>query len=252
MYATGAMAQMATLVRVDICPDQLARHPARVAIAADAAQAARALLSALGPDMPDPEADHARAAAARAAAWDEIGPKMRAEVQCLDAIRDAVPGAMIVGDSTQPVYAGNLFYDHDRPGGWFNSATGYGALGYAIPASIGAAVACPDVPVICLTGDGGAQFSLAELMCAVQENLPVTFVIWNNRGYGEIATAMRDAGIEPIGCDPVPPGFADIARACGIPYAVIGPDPKAIGTALRRLRGEAGPAMLEIVVDVPF
>lgn len=251
MYATGGMARPGTLVRVDICPDQLARHPARVAINADAADAALALLSVLGPEAPDPQAGHTRAAAARSAAWDEIGPKMRAEVRCLDAIRDAIPGALIVGDSTQPVYAGNLYYDHDRPGGWFNSATGYGALGYAIPAAIGAAVARPDLPVLCLTGDGGAQFSLAELMTAAQESLPITFVIWNNRGYGEIATAMRDAGIEPIGCDPAPPGFAAIAQACGMPHAATAPDPAALASALGRLRDGNGPAMLEILVDGP-
>jgi acetolactate synthase-1/2/3 large subunit len=251
MYATGDMARMDALVRVDICPDQLARHPARVAIAADAAEAAGALLSALGPGGADSEPGRARAAAARTAAWDEIGPKMRAEVRCLGAIRDAVPDSLVVGDSTQPVYAGNLYYDHDRPGGWFNSATGYGALGYAIPAAIGASVACPDVPVVCLTGDGGAQFSLAELMTAAQEKLPITFVIWNNRGYGEIATAMREAGVEPIGCDPAPPSFEAVARACGMPHAAIAPDPKAIASALGRLSGGEGPAMLEIIVDGP-
>jgi acetolactate synthase-1/2/3 large subunit len=248
MYATGGMARLDALVRVDICPDQLARHPSRVAVEADAAEAALALLSALGPEASAPDSGGARAAAARAAAWDEIGPKMRAEVRCLDAMRDAVPGALIVGDSTQPVYAGNLYYDHDRPGGWFNSATGYGALGYAIPAAIGAAVARPDVPVLCLTGDGGAQFSLPELMTAAQERLPVTFVIWNNRGYGEIAASMRDAGTEVIGCDPAPPDFADVARACGMPHACVSAEPAEAAMALLRLRAKPGPAILEVRV----
>ena len=57
----------------------------------------------------------------------------------LDSLRDTLPEAFVVGDSAQPVYAGNLCYDHDRPGGWFNAATGFGALGYAIPAAIGRA-----------------------------------------------------------------------------------------------------------------
>ncbi len=60
------------------------------------------------------------------------------------------PGAIIVGDSTQPVYAGNLWYDHDRTGGWFNAATGFGALGFAPGAAVGAALAAPGTPVICL------------------------------------------------------------------------------------------------------
>ncbi len=68
----------------------------------------------------------------------------------VEAMRDAMPGAMIVGDSTQPVYAGNLYYDHDRPAGWFNAATGYGALGFGPGAAVGAALGAPGVPVICL------------------------------------------------------------------------------------------------------
>ena len=43
----------------------------------------------------------------------------------VETIRAALPRAILVGDSTQPVYAANLFYNHDRPGGFFNAATGY-------------------------------------------------------------------------------------------------------------------------------
>jgi acetolactate synthase-1/2/3 large subunit len=67
MYGTGGMPRLPSLVRVDICPDQLARHPARVAIEADAAEAAHALLAALGTGAPDPASARARAAAARSA-----------------------------------------------------------------------------------------------------------------------------------------------------------------------------------------
>ena len=92
---------------------------------------------------------------------------MQAQVRAVEMIRDTLPGAIIVGDSTQPIYAANLYYDHDRPGGWFNAATGFGALGYGPPAAIGAALAVPDAPVVCLTGDGGFQFTLPELGAAL-------------------------------------------------------------------------------------
>jgi acetolactate synthase-1/2/3 large subunit len=189
----------------------------------------------------------ARAAATRAAARAEIGAAMGAQVAILEAMRVAVPGAFIVGDSTQPVYAGNLWYDHDLAGGWFNAATGYGALGYGIPAAIGAAVGRPDRPVICLTGDGGAQFALAEMMVAVQERLPVTFVIWNNRGYREIAEAMAGAGVPVIGCDPVPPDFAALAAAFGMPHVAVEAVPAAVAGALKS--GGEGPRMVEVVVE---
>ena len=102
---------------------------------------------------------------------------MRAICDILEAAREAVPGALMVGDSTQPVFAGNLCYDHDRTSGWFNTAKGFGAPGYGVPEAIGAAFAAPDAPVICLVGDGGAQFCLPEQMVAVDESMPIIFVI---------------------------------------------------------------------------
>ena len=94
--------------------------------------------------------------------------RCRRSSTAVETIRDTLPGSIIVGDSTQPIYAANLYYDHDRPGGWFNAATGFGALGYGPPAAIGAALAVPDAPVVCLTGDGGFQFTLPELAAAVE------------------------------------------------------------------------------------
>ncbi|EBA15560.1 hypothetical protein RSK20926_15121 [Roseobacter sp. SK209-2-6] len=245
MYATGTMARMPGLIRVDLCPDQLARHEAEIAIEGDAAEVTSALLSLLEGNDPAGEGS-ARAAKARAGAMEEIGADMRAACEVLDAMRDAVPEALMVGDSVYPIYAGNLYYDHDRPGGWFNAATGFGALGYGIPAAIGASLADPSAPVICIVGDGGAQFSLPELMCAVDEKLPITFVIWNNHGYQEIATSMQDADVKVVGCDPTPPDFEFVARSCGMPFQRIKSDPHMVSEALQQAQGVPGPRMVEI------
>ncbi len=247
MFATGKMADMASLIRIDACPDQLARHTAEIAIPGDAAATVPALLAGLSDRTPATDGP-GRAARARTAAWDEIGPEMRTATTILNAMRDAVPNALMVGDSTHIIYAGNLWYDHDRPGGWFNAATGYGALGYGIPAAIGAAVAAPGASVICLLGDGGAQFSLPELMCAVDENLPITFVVWNNSGYQEIATSMRAVGVKVVGCDPTPPDFEFVARSCNIPFWRITPDPGAVTAALLSAQTHDGPRLIEIRV----
>jgi acetolactate synthase-1/2/3 large subunit len=188
----------------------------------------------------------ARAAAARAAAWAELSPAMVGQVAMLEAMRAAVPGAIIVGDSTQPVYAGNLCYDHDRAGGWFNAATGYGALGFAPGAAVGAALAAPGTPVICLTGDGGLQFSPGELRTALDERLPVTFVVWNNAGFQEIADAMADAGTEVIGCTPSPLNLRPFAEACDLPFTSVGQDPAALRQAL--VARPPGPNLIEVRV----
>jgi len=177
MYATGSFPELSGMIRVDIDGAQLARHFAALTLQADAA----ALLPKLHPPAPAPDGPE-RAAAARQAAWAALTPEYRDEVQLLQKLRDAVPGAIFVGDSTQIAYAGNLFYSHDRPGGWFNAATGYGALGYGIGAAVGAAIADPDARVFCLTGDGGLMFHPGELRTARDEGANVTFVVFNERG----------------------------------------------------------------------
>ncbi|WP_281972276.1 5-guanidino-2-oxopentanoate decarboxylase [Ruegeria faecimaris] len=245
MYATGTMAEMPYLIRVDLCPDQLKRHAADIAIVGDAAMAAAELVDRFAAS-PKSANGAARAATSRQNAVEEIGPEMQALLAVLNAMRDAVPNAIMVGDSAYPIYAGNLYYDHDRPGGWFNAATGFGALGYGIPAAIGAALADPDAPVICIAGDGGAQFSLPELMCAVDEKLPITFVIWNNHGYQEIATSMQAVGVTVLGCDPTPPDFENVARSCGMPFWRTGPDPLDVAQALLSAQSQDGPRLVEI------
>lgn len=248
MYQVGGVPEFKGLVRIDVSAEQLDRHPASHKLCGKVEQILPLLLDALG-DATANASGAERAEAARIAARAEIGEAMRLQLDLLDTIRDAVPNAILVGDSTQPVYAGNLYYDHDRPGGWFNSATGFGALGFAIPASIGAALADPSARVICITGDGGAQFTLPELMTAVDEKLPILFIIWNNRAYGEIASAMADAGVTVIGCDPTPPDFGKIAEACSMPFRHCAMNPQALLDALKNSDHLTGPAMIEIVMD---
>jgi acetolactate synthase-1/2/3 large subunit len=170
---------------------------------------------------------------------------MFSQLDMIEVIRDAMPNSIIVGDSTQPVYAANLYYDHDRPRGWFNAATGYGALGFAPGAAVGAAIAAPGVPVVCLIGDGGLQFSPGELRTAVDEKLPITYIVWNNAGFREIEEALRQAKVETIiGCNPSPLDMEHFAMACDMVFASVPPDPDQLGELL--ITPHDGPRFLEV------
>lgn len=237
MYGDGGLADMSAVLRVDICPAQLSRHPARFALEGDAA----ALLPRLQP-APLQGDGALRAANARAASYAALPAGYREQVALLAALRAARPGALMVGDSTQIVYAGNLYHDHDRPGGWFNAATGYGALGYAPGAAVGAALAAPGVPVLALIGDGGLMFSPGEMVTVAELDLDVTFLVFNNHGFGEIAQAMRAAGAEVIGCHPRPVDMQAFARACGLTFARCQLD--GVVAALTR-----GPRLIEVTLD---
>jgi acetolactate synthase-1/2/3 large subunit len=250
MYGDGCFLFPTNLVRIDVDQDQLSRHPATVSLQADSAVALAALGEKIEAEGKGTGRDSGaqRAYVARQKALAELDPTMRGQVTFIEAMRDALPGAIIVGDSTQPIYAANLCYDHDRPGGWFNAATGFGALGFGPPAAIGAALAAPGAPVVCLTGDGGFQFTLAELGAATDAGTPVIFVVWNNRGYREIETSMRAVGVEPVGVSPAPPDFCKLAEAYGIGAERLS-SVEGLGPALKKARSMDEPYLIEIVVD---
>ena len=105
-------------------------------------------------------------------------------------------------------------------------------------------MAAPGVPVVCLIGDGGLQFSPGELRTAVDEGLNISFVVWNNAGFREIAEGMAAVGAQVIGCDPSPLKMAPFAAACDLPFVSVANDPGALRAAL--LSGLSGPRMIEV------
>ena len=246
MYADNGFPVLESLIRIDIDPAQLARGPqAALSILSSAESAAADLLATIGSGNRLQGDGAKRADTTRQAAWAELTPKMQVEIGILDKIRDTLPGAIIVGDSTQAVYAGNLYYEADRPNGWFNAATGYGALGYGPPAAIGAAIADTHAPVVCLAGDGGLQFTLAEIGSAKDAGANVIFLVWNNDGYGEIESYMVENGIEPEGVKPSAPDFLKIAEAYGLPAKRLAHVDE-LRPALIEMRRHAGPSLIEI------
>ncbi|MCB4770377.1 5-guanidino-2-oxopentanoate decarboxylase [Ancylobacter sp. Lp-2] len=243
MYADGAFPPLASFVRVDIDALQLSREPrAALPVLSTVEAAVEGLLPLVSAHAGD---GAARAQAAREAAWNGLSAKIRTEIDVIESIYRALPEAIIVGDSTQPVYAGNLYLDTARPLSWFNAATGFGALGYGPPAAVGAAIGAPGRPVVCLTGDGGFQFSLAEIGSAADAGATVIFLVWNNDGYQEIETYMLDCGIEPEGVKPSAPDFAAIAGAYGVPALSLA-DVAELGPALAAAAQRNGPSLIEI------
>lgn len=244
MYADGGFPVLRNLIRTDIDAAQLARGPhAALSILSGAKTATASILAFLPGHAPKDGV--ARAEVARKAALKELTAKIRTEIAVVDSVYKALPDCTIVGDSTQAVYAGNLYCDAPRQRSWFNSATGYGALGYAPPAAVGAAVADPSRPVVCLVGDGGFQFSLAEIGSAVDVQARVIFLVWNNDGYQEIESYMIDSGVTPEGVRPSAPDFILAAKAYGIEaerLASVADLPRALADAGTR----NGPSLIEI------
>ncbi|MFO1468679.1 MAG: thiamine pyrophosphate-dependent enzyme, partial [Steroidobacteraceae bacterium] len=149
------------------------------------------------------------------------------------------------GDSTQPVYAGNLAYSAASPRSWFNSSSGFGTLGYALPAANGASLAQPRRPVVALAGDGGLQFTLQELGTLRDLGGWVALIVWNNRGFGEIKTSMIDAGVAPTAVDLAPPALDRLAQAYDLPYLKVS-RVAGLGEAIGEFARRRAPMLIEI------
>jgi len=145
---------MGKLIRVDIESEQLSRNAlAALPICADAGLTLDALYRALAGQQAHFERSGRIVAELRQRCDEDLPDNYRPHQRMMDVIDQALPGAIIVGDSTQPVYGANLFYEPDLPRSYFNSSTGYGTLGYALPAALGAKLAAGARPVVSLKGN---------------------------------------------------------------------------------------------------
>jgi len=203
------------LIRIDIDPLQLVtQFPSAQPIVADAKLAAAALVSALGRGKQE-RGGAGRAKAVRAAVDEGLWPACRTHRRIMEIVDEALPNAIVAGDQTEPVYCANQFYEAAAPRSYFNSSTGYGTLGYGLPAAFGAKLGAPHRPVVALMGDGGIQFSIQEIASAVEASIPAAILVWNNASYGEIKAFMAERDIPQIGVDIFAPDFVTVARGLG-------------------------------------
>ena len=210
----GPLAMGARLIRIDVDPAQVLTnaHP-DIALVGDAGETLERLLALSAPSDGD--------GWARAEGWRErMSEEIRAESApwewVLAPLADALDErGVLAGDSAMVCYygaAGRLPGQRPR---CFLYPTGYGTLGYGLPAGIGAKLARPDDPVVVLIGDGGIMFTVGELAAAAQLGLALPVIVVDNAGYGEIRTEMRERGDEPVAVDIPSPDFPSLARALG-------------------------------------
>ena len=123
-------------------------------------------------------------------------------------------------------------------------------LGWAYAAALGAQAAAPDDTVLAVMGDGGALFTLGELATAVEHELPVCLLVYNNRSYGIIAE-VQDllCGGRRFGTDLEQPDFVAAARAFGMDASRTD-TPEELEDALREHAGTGVPSLIEARVGI--
>ncbi len=180
-------------------------HAARLAILADATPALEAIAAGFS----------GKTAAKETAPPTEDSPLRRMLAKVLGIIRESLPeDTVIASDMTQIAYAANEIFPVSRPRTWIHPV-GFGTLGFALPAAIGAKIAVGDTPVAALAGDYGLQYTLNELGTAVEHRLPLPVLLWNNDALGQIRDNMADNGIQPNAVTLLNPDFMALGRAYG-------------------------------------
>ena len=234
------------MIRIDLDPAKLAdQYGAEVPVWGDARASLEAIAAGLKRRQgwrtaAGPAANH------RAKIEQSFNAPARARLSALTAIRAAVPAEGVVfSDQTQIAYLGNFAYAADRPGSWFHPC-GYGALGFALPAALGAKIAQPERAVVALAGDFGLQFTFQDFMTAVELELSLPVVVWNNAALGQIRDDMQAAGIPPIGVVARNPDFLAVARAFG-GEGIRARNPAELTEAIRRALARKGPTLIEAV-----
>ncbi|WP_086561889.1 thiamine pyrophosphate-binding protein [Streptomyces africanus] len=190
-------------------------HPA-LGIHADARLAVQALLETVS-ERADPTApERVRALLAKVA--DRIAAQeLTLEQDVLASVRRALPAdSPSFWDMTILAYWAWSAFDAKGPN-HMHSAQGAGGLGYAFPAALGAAAADPTRPVLAVSGDGGALYSIAELATAKQYDLPVTWLIVDDGGYGILREYMTDAFGEATATELTRPDYVALAESFGVP-----------------------------------
>lgn len=232
------------LLRVDIDAAQLVGNQRpHLALVSDAGEFARALLVHFPNTLPHNGAH--TVAQLRAELALERDPAFSPFYPLYTALETHLPHATLVGDSTATVYAGNHIVSLPKARHYFNASTGYGTLGYALPAALGAKLGRPHSPVVALMGDGGIMFTVAELSTMVDEQLNIVVLIWNNTGYDEIRRAMDKASVARIGVNVPPPDFAALSHSVRAAYQRVH-NPAELG---QQLQGWTQTAPLIIEID---
>ncbi|MFD7855880.1 thiamine pyrophosphate-binding protein [Streptomyces microflavus] len=164
------------------------------------------------------------------------------EQQVLAAVREALPDASpSFWDMTILAYWAWSAFDARRPN-TMHSAQGAGGLGYGFPAAIGAASADPTTPVLAVSGDGGAMYSIAELATARQYDLPLTWLIVDDGGYGILREYMTGAFGEASATELSRPDFVALAESFGVP--AVRTTPESLAADLGKALAAPGPSVV--------
>jgi acetolactate synthase-1/2/3 large subunit len=248
------------LIQIDIDPAEIGRnYPVEIGVVADAtlavtaiADAAQEFTSTGRPEL------RATIAAERRQLFSASRERGRADdfplrpERILADLSDALPAdAVLVTDVGWNKNGVAQCYELP-PEGRFVTPGGLSTMGFGPAAAIGVQLADPDRVVVALIGDGGLSAQLPAVPMAVEQGLPVIFLVMNNRAHGTIADLQAANFGRSFGCEfrdpagePYSPDFAAFGRACGADGYLV-EEPGDLRAALREAVRRRRPAVLDV------
>jgi acetolactate synthase-1/2/3 large subunit len=165
-----------------------------------------------------------------------------------DLWRETGGGALVVTDVGQHQMWEAQYYHHETPRSLLTSG-GLGTMGFALPAAIGAKMACPESEVWVVVGDGGFQMTMAELATVVQEELDINIAIINNGYLGMVRQWQEFFYDRRYAATPMlSPSFCKVADAYGIKTVRV--ETRAgVVPAVQAARAHKGPMLIDFAVE---
>ena len=229
-----------------------ANYPADVRLVGDAKLALKMLNEALASIHRPLNASQVEAAKeqkfAKFQALAESSDKpIKPERMVAELTRALDPDAIVVADAGTPCPYFSAYYPVRRAGRSFFSNRAHGALGYSMPAAMGAHFARPELKCIAVMGDGSFGFTCGELETAARYRLPIMFIVISNASYGWIKAGQKSGyGQRYFGVDFEGIDHAAVAAAFGVKSWRV-TEPSHLGKVLRESLALGEPSLVDIV-----
>ncbi len=271
-FSGRALGAGVKLIHMDQASREIGKsEPTDIGIIADPKTGLARLADALEADMSGGDVEAAKGRAARLAEWSAAAraaerrrledrwdtSPMSAERMMYEVSRALPPDALIADDSVTTRDAIHAALSFDEPGTVFGERGG--ALGWGMGGTLGLKLANPDRPVVGVIGDGSAMMTVQALWTAATYDIPVVYVICNNRAYRILKLNMNVYKRDILGEEspsskymamdfPIPMNIAGMAEAMGV-YGRSIADPSEIVPAMDAALESRKPAVLDVSID---
>ena len=250
MTQNWAMPQPSKLIALNVDrADATKNYRADVVVEGDVRETLPALRRALG-ELGPRDSPCERLRALRESAWRRVRRAEPAGAEFLQSMsRVLTADTVVFADMCIPGYWLAALHPFRRPRR-LAYPLGWGTLGFAFPASIGAAAGQSN-PVLCVCGDGGFLFACGELAVLAQERVPLTVMLVDDGGYGMLRYDQRRSGAGAFGVDLLTPDWARLGAAFGVEVEEVEGVGAAMEHALARQLALATPSMLVVRASLP-